>query len=226
MAKKIFLSPSNQVDNRYAYGNTNEAVQCGRIGDAAKTALERCGFLVKMDKLGELSEKVSKSNAWDADLHICIHTNAFNKQVTGTRMFYYSAGSNSYKATKAIYDVLAPITPGNSENIKAYPGLYEMKYTTASSVYIEVDFHDVASVAKWIIEHPTEIGEAIAKGVCNFYGVKYVEPVKFEASVETPQLGTLFRVQVGAYSKRENAEAMLAKLKAAGFTDAYIKTGK
>lgn len=33
----------------------------------------------------------------------------------------------------------------------------------------------------------------------------------------------LFRVQVGAYSKRDNAEAMLVKVRAAGFTDAYIK---
>mgnify|MGYP001125699739 CR=1 FL=1 len=34
----------------------------------------------------------------------------------------------------------------------------------------------------------------------------------------------LYRVQVGAYSVKANAEAMLAKLKAAGFTDAFIKT--
>lgn len=35
--------------------------------------------------------------------------------------------------------------------------------------------------------------------------------------------GTLYRVQVGAYKKKANAEAMLAKLKAAGF-DGYITT--
>lgn len=34
----------------------------------------------------------------------------------------------------------------------------------------------------------------------------------------------LYRVQVGAYSIKANAEAMLAKVKAAGFTDAFIKT--
>lgn len=33
----------------------------------------------------------------------------------------------------------------------------------------------------------------------------------------------LYRVQVGAYSVKANAEAMLAKVKAAGFTDAFIK---
>ena len=34
----------------------------------------------------------------------------------------------------------------------------------------------------------------------------------------------LYRVQVGAYSVKTNAEAMLAKVKAAGFKDAFIKT--
>lgn len=34
----------------------------------------------------------------------------------------------------------------------------------------------------------------------------------------------LYRVQVGSYSVKSNAEAMLAKVKAAGFTDAFIKT--
>ncbi|HQK35577.1 MAG TPA: N-acetylmuramoyl-L-alanine amidase, partial [Spirochaetales bacterium] len=33
----------------------------------------------------------------------------------------------------------------------------------------------------------------------------------------------LYRVQVGAYSVKANAEAMLAKVKAAGFKDAFIK---
>jgi N-acetylmuramoyl-L-alanine amidase len=32
-----------------------------------------------------------------------------------------------------------------------------------------------------------------------------------------------YRVQIGAYSVKANAEAQLAKAKKAGFTDAYIK---
>ena len=41
---------------------------------------------------------------------------------------------------------------------------------------------------------------------------------------ETPtQPKKLYRVQVGAFSIKANADAMLAKVKAAGFPDAYIK---
>jgi hypothetical protein len=37
--------------------------------------------------------------------------------------------------------------------------------------------------------------------------------------------GTLYRVQTGAYSKKENAEAQLAKVKAAGFDTYMVKAG-
>jgi N-acetylmuramoyl-L-alanine amidase CwlA len=47
-----------------------------------------------------------------------------------------------------------------------------------------------------------------------------------EPSVSTSASTTakpMYRVQVGAYSVKSNADAMLAKVKAAGFSDAYIK---
>lgn len=39
---------------------------------------------------------------------------------------------------------------------------------------------------------------------------------------DTPQSNTLYRVQVGAYSVKANADAQLKKVKNAGFTDAFI----
>jgi len=42
-------------------------------------------------------------------------------------------------------------------------------------------------------------------------------------AASTPTTKKLYRVQVGAYSVKSNAEAMLARAKAAGFTDAFIK---
>lgn len=48
--------------------------------------------------------------------------------------------------------------------------------TTATAVYIECEFHDRADLAAWIIEHTTELGEAIARGVCTGAGVPYIAP--------------------------------------------------
>lgn len=216
MAKKIYLSPSDQNANSYAYGNTNEMVQCQRIADACEAALKRSGFEVINNKSDEMEDRVAESNRWGADLHVCIHTNAFNGVVAGTRIMSHDLSGAGYKASKAVFDVLAPLTPGTSENLSAYPGLYEVRYSNAPCVYVEAEFHDVPKIAKWIIENVVLIGEAIAEGICNYYGVKYV------ASKTEPETSdVLYRVQVGAYRVYDNAKAQLTKLKADGY-DAFI----
>lgn len=174
MAYKVYLSPSSQEANAYAYGNTNEEAQCRRISAACAVALARCGFEVKDGNYGDMYDRVGESDAWGADLHIPIHTNAFNGAVTGTRIFCYNNYGEGYKASHSVFDALAPITPGTSESISV-SDFYEIVYSNAPCVYIEVDFHDVPDVAKWIIENVELIGETIAKGVCDYFGVKFIE---------------------------------------------------
>lgn len=173
--KLIYLSPSDQTDNRYAYGNTTEAIQCRKIANACEAALKRNGFSVINNQKSNMYDRVNESNGKKADLHVCIHTNASNGTVSGTRMFTFDLKGEGYKAANTIFNVLAPLTPGKSENIKT-ADFYEIMYTNAPCVYIECEFHDVAAVAKWIIEHTSQIGEAIAQGICKYYGVKFKKP--------------------------------------------------
>lgn len=174
MKAKIYVSPSDQTKNTYGAGNTNEAVQCRQIAQYLVNALKRCGFEAKTNLTASMAARVAESDAWKADLHICVHTNAYNEEVTGTRIMCYDLKGEGYKASKAIFEVLAPITPGKSENISAHPELYEIRAAKAPTVYLEIDFHDVDEIALWIIENKQKIAETIAKGVCKYYGVKYI----------------------------------------------------
>lgn len=212
--KKIFLSPSNQTGNKYAWGDTNEAAQCGKMAQAAQKALQRCGFETKTMHWETMQEKCKASDSWGADLHLPIHTNAFDGKVTGTRIMVSEKKGASYEAAKAIYNQLAPVTPGWSENISTYPGLYELKTPKAPAVYIEVDFHDNEEVAKWLTENSEAIGEAICKGICQYFGVAYIPP----------ETGKLYRVQVGAFAVRENADAMVEYLEKVGVS-AFVTEG-
>lgn len=213
MAKKIYLSPSEQPENLYAYGDTNEKAQCRRISAAAAEALKHCGFEVIDAKSNTLAARCQESNEWGADLHVPIHTNAFNGKVSGTRIMVQSLSGSRYNAAQAIFDALAPITPGKSENVSASPNLYEIKHTNAPCVYIEVDFHDVPDIAKWIVEHTLDIAEAICKGICNYYGVAY----KAAQEMRPAESGLIYRVQVGAFRNRENAESLCTELKENGY---------
>ena len=176
MDRLIYLSPSSQEDNAYAVGNTVEATQCRLIARAAHRALERCGLRTHCADYGTMYSRVAESNQKGADLHIAIHTNAFNRKVTGTRVMCFDMSGAGYRASKSVFDILAPLTPGTSENVTAHPELYEIKATHAPCVYIEVDFHDVPEVAQWLIDNTQKIGEAICQGVCNCWGVTYRTP--------------------------------------------------
>ena len=215
---KVYLSPSNQTDNCYAYGNTNEAVQCGKIADSCRIALERSGVTVQVGHMPSMQDKCKESNAFGADLHVPIHTNAFNGAVTGTRMFCLNSSGEGMKACEAIFAWLAPITPGTSENIQVDASLYEVRVPSAPTAYVECEFHDNATTAKWIVEHTVDIGEAIARGICDYFGVTFKE----KEQPKPAATDKLYRVQVGAFAVRANAERMLAKLKAAGF-EGYIR---
>ena len=223
MGKKIYLSPSNQNGNMYKYGNTNEMEQCNRIADAAKTALERCGFTVKKAAKGqEMSKSISESNSWGADLHLCIHTNAGGGQ--GTMCMVYSKSTENMKYAQPIYDAVQAVTPGKTEyGVREYPELAELNGTSCVAVYTEVDFHDNANIAKWIINNTQTVGEAFAKGVCKAFGVSY----KATSATSTPTQTAkkiIYRIQVGAFADKKNADAYLKKVQAAGFKDAFITT--
>ena len=223
MSKKVFLSPSNQYDNVYAYGNTTEGVQCGKIADACKIALERSGVDVMLMHDESMQTKCAESNKFGADLHVPIHTNAFNGKVMGTRMFCYNSGMGM-AACKAIFARVAPLSPGTSENIQVNQKLYEVRVPAAPTAYIECEFHDTVEGAKWIVENTVLIGETIARGICDYFGVTFKEPEQPKPA-KPVTTDTLYRVQVGAFAVRENAEKMLARLKAAGF-EGFIREGK
>ena len=221
MSKKIYLSPSNQDGNMYAYGNTNEMEQCNRIADYAKTALERCGFTVKKAAKGQnMYVSIQESNVWGADLHIPIHTNACTNNGTGTAggtiVFVYADAPANRKLADPIYKAVQAVSPGTTDyGVRPRSELAELNSTKAPAVYIEVDFHDNPPIAKWLVENPDVVGEAIAKGVCKGYGVEYVAPAPVKNDV-------FYRVQVGAYNDKALAENLLDQLKKAGFEKAFV----
>lgn len=181
---KIYLSPSAQPANTYSAGNTNEQVQCNRIASFAKTALERCGFSVKKAPEGQsYQQNVAESNAWGADLHVPIHTNAGGGY--GPIVFVYNITTGRVKYAEPVYDALCKVVPkANSYGVRKNSGLYEVNMSTGTCVYIECEFHDNATLAQWIIDNAEVLGEAICKGICEGAGVAYIAPTANGKSLE------------------------------------------
>ena len=104
---------------------------------------------------------------------------------------------------------------GNRSTPLAKQNLHEVRETTMPAVLLELGFMDSATDVPIILteKFADQCAEAIVSVLVKRGGLKK-KPSDSNA-------GNIYRVQVGAYSVRENAEATKKKLKAAGF-DAII----
>jgi len=216
MSKSVYLSPSMQENNTGVLNYGTEEARMNQVADVVQRVLQSHGVDVYRNRPEwSLGQAVNDSNRVKPNLHFCIHSNAGGGR--GAEIYAYAPGGEGEKAAKLIYAEIAAITPTADRGVKFNPSLYELRNTNAPAALVEVAYHDNAEDATWIINNIEAIGIALAKGVLKYLGIQY----------EIPQINTntsprYYRVQVGAYSEKANAENQLAKAKKAGFSDAYI----
>lgn len=230
---RVCLSPSNQDGNPYASGGVTEADVCGLIAKAAQVVLDAHGVKTICPHLDGMAEKCRQSDAFGANLHVPIHTNAsVPHTAVGTRCYCSAFGSPGHEAAKAIWGYLAPLTPTPGDCIKEAPGWYEIATPAAWTAYVEVDFHDVPSVAEWLIKNATACGEAIAHGILDYFGIAWdgSHPAPAPAPEPAPETGGKVRHRViveggriGSFADADKATALLEQLSALGVT-ARIET--
>lgn len=219
---KIYLSPSNQSDNLYATGGTNEKHQCDKIAAAAGKALTRCGIAVMVGKSDTpIETRCKESDAFKADVHMPIHTNAFDKKTTGgTLIMVAKLDTTRVKAGSALLRTVGKISPGKDYTLRVRTDLYEINTPKAMTLYLEVEFHDTKTGSDWIRNNINEIGEAIAEGMCDYFGVKYVAPGSETSTKKDTTQKKMYRVfrvsknkeeQQGAFSAIDNAMNLAKK---------------
>lgn len=90
---------------------------------------------------------------------------------------------------------------------------------------LEHSFHSNKKMAKWLMQDANlkKLAAAEAKTVAAWFGI--TEPVE-KPTPQAPSVpqsaAKIYRVQVGSFSKKANAEQKLRAVKAAGFEDAYV----
>ena len=149
-----------------------------------------------------MQNRCTESDNFKADIHMPIHTNAYNGKVTGgTLVMVYKNSTEHNKAGKALLDAVGKISPGGDYSLSYRTDLYELSTPAAMTLYLEVEFHDTATGANWIIKNTTAIGEAIAKGLCNYFGYTY----KSASSTSSKKV-----LDSQGYVKGKNSDGVLA----------------
>lgn len=187
------------------------------IAKACRDELVRHGIEVKMsrttDENDALSEEIKECNAFSPDIAVDIHNNAGGGD--GAEVFYHYGGGKSKTLAENILAEIVKVGQNSrgakirkNSSGKDYYGF--IRETACPAVIVECAFVDNASDLEILATEGDrqKVGQAIGKGILKTIGVEI-------------QGDRLYRVQVGAYLLKSNAEAMQKKIKAVGF-DAFI----
>ena len=171
----IFLSPSDQLANTYAYGDTNEAVVCQQISNLLEDKLNSLGVMVDSDP--NMYNAVDRSNKMRPDLHLAIHTNASpGHNVRGVRVFYHSDSDYGKTYAEKFFRALSALYEGRHA-VKPYDKLYELRKTVSPAVYLELDFHDTVDGAKWLINNKELIANTLCNSIADIFQLDAVDQV-------------------------------------------------
>ena len=187
----IYLSPSKQPHNAYAAGSTNEQTQMYRVAKELKSILEKeyvCTVYTAPTTL-ELDPDGRAYDAWKrgADVYLAIHSNAdskVNRNHYGPMAFYFPGSTQSKQLAQNVVAEMSKIAPHKSTvspNVingmlafdkTGYSDVREPSNYGIASILAEVEFHDKADSARWIINHPKNIARALANALEKTFGLQ------------------------------------------------------
>lgn len=217
---KVFIGVGHGGSDPGAVANNTKEKDLNlSIALACRDMLEWYGVTVGMsrtkDEHDTISEEIKECNAFAPDLAVDIHNNAGGGD--GGEVFYHHGGG---KGKTLAENILAEIVKvgQNSRGIKTRVNSQGKDYyafirnTSCPAVIVECAFVDNSTDLKILSTESQRkaMGEAIAKGILKTLGME-IQSVK----------SSLYKVQVGAYLLKSNAEDMQRKIKAVGF-DAFI----
>lgn len=227
MTKKVMIDPG------HAPGNVNrgptgyyEYQGMWTLSNYLRQALVSRGVQADLTRTQNqdpsLAARGAKAKGYD--MFISEHSNAWKGNTRGVETYYSLKRPGDKAHAEALSRNISVVmgNPNRGAKTRQYPNKPGVDYygvirsavaTGCKHVFlIENGFHDNRQDEAWLKKDQNlrALAEVQAKTICDILGVQATKPTP-------PDTDTLYRVQVGAYGKKANADAMLARLKADGF---------
>jgi len=208
-------------EDRGAEGYLNEEKVIREYGPLVIEGLKKLGHTVLnctptqagLTLAQSLAYRVNASNAFKADLHLCLHVNAFETdKAEGCEVEYISSKAKVYADNICIQ--LASLGFVNRKSVSR-PNLYVLKYTNAVAILVEPFFCDTKTDCNRY--NAAKLANAIVKGVTgkDIPGTTIAKP---EVAISKVVVSNkTYRVIAGSFTDEVNADARIAELKAKGF---------
>ena len=191
---KVFLSPSDQDNNAVDGGGVEQQYAQLRCARAAEV-LRAHGVEVKVSEAGIGDDSngyvasVKEGEAWGPDIYVADHTNATGNAAvkrSGVQAYCWLGDPNSRRLGECINARMDPIVPGGA-SIQDGSGLYEVSGPSAPAVLMESGYHDNPVDAAVIRTKTTEMGEALAYGILDYFGIPIQVTTTQEDIMSDPQ---------------------------------------
>ena len=169
----------------------------------------------------DLNERCRKANVWGADFCLAIHHNAGIGLGTGGGIvaFSYPGSREGARYRDAIYDACmeADGLRGNRSNPKTTADFQVLRQTVAPAVLMEYGFMDSRTDAPVILtdDYAKLVAYATMEGIAGIAGLR-----RKQEAVDAP---VRYRVQIGAFANRENAQKQAEALTALGFAAIVVE---
>ena len=210
MARILLISGHGGNDSGAVANGLTEKTLNWVTMKACSTLLKKYGQTVIEDsEETKVNEEVNLINRINADITLNIHYNAGGGD--GFEGYYYTSNRKAKKLLEYIENEIKTIGQ-NTRGLKSGNNLAVIKNTIPLSILVEGGFLD--SNDRFIldtIEKQEKIGQAYAKGILKYLGVEIDEPISEK----------IYKVQVGAFKVKPNAEKLANELKSKGY-DAFI----
>lgn len=188
------------------------------IGKKVKYHLERHKFSVLESREGDtnpsLTERSNKANENNVDLSISIHCNSFSDtSAQGIEIYTFGLGNREVGLAKAILNQMIKDKLYTKNRGVKQGNLHMVREIKTASVLLEIGFISNEQDRNILINKQEEIAISITKGVLNFYDMIY-----HNDTLQNNTTDKLYKVQVGAFKEKTNAEKLANELKMKGYS--------
>ncbi len=217
---KVFLDAGHGGKDPGALGNglkekdINLSVTL-KVGNILKNHGVNVGYSRTTDVFLELADRASKANNFGADVFVSIHCNAFDDpSAKGVETYSYPGSTSGARLSKAIQDSIISSGVYTVNRGTKTANFAVLRLTRMPAALVELAFITNSQDANILKTRQDDLAVAVAKGVLNNLGIPY----KGGGT-------TLYKVQVGAFSIRANADNLANELRNKGYSPIVVTAG-
>ncbi|UTI42090.1 N-acetylmuramoyl-L-alanine amidase [Niallia sp. RD1] len=168
-----------------------------------------------------LTTRTNNANSWKADVYVSIHANANGNgkwdSASGIETYVYTSKPKEALAlANKVQDELVKVTSRKNRGVKT-ADFHVLRETHMTAILCECGFMTNKEEAALLKSdsYRKKVANAIVSGLAKQYGLKKKTVTKMEDKAVN---NTLYKVQVGAFSVKSNADKIAEELKKKGYS--------